>query len=542
MTRLDFTKRKTKKFKSIKAIQGLGAAVLAGLIAAGCQPTPDEEVIHQKEDINKVVEKYADSGEALEGGGEAGESSGGNAENGGEAGEGSGGNAHGGEALEGSETMDEGDSERAKKLREALNAPETASFEVEIPNVGDGNTKVSAVDVPVLLPDADKLGAAIVSRADLSAEQVRVIGEKFFDGRTAYAYAPDSKEDYLKQIESANEAYNNYLEQGMTKDELVGLEMQIASLKEMMDAAPAEADIVLEPITYEWAAYSGVNGLESISGQNNEDGMSYNISAQREASFFMLSASRNTIPDQGQQVLSAKSNIEQMVQNSSQGVSLDDIEEIFSKNKCAYTKEEAVSLCMDTLCDFGISTEGLVAAKIEPLVWYNYDTGEAGDGVEGYQVYFTHGVGNVGQTLASNTIAYTGGGSLEGRIAYDYEDMYFTVDNSGIAVFFWSNPMAMGEVLTDSVALLPYDQIEPVIKEHISLAYENYRQDERLREGMSLDIDRITLGMMRIQNEGDENNYTLIPVWDVFSEQLGDYSLVTVNAMDGSVIIRENGY
>ena len=48
--------------------------------------------------------------------------------------------------------------------------------------------------------------------------------------------------------------------------------------------------------------------------------------------------------------------------------------------------------------------------------------------------------------------------------------------------------------------------------------------------------------MMRVQNENNENDFTLIPVWDVFSTQLGDYSLVTVNAMDGSIITRENGY
>ena len=66
--------------------------------------------------------------------------------------------------------------------------------------------------------------------------------------------------------------------------------------------------------------------------------------------------------------------------------------------------------------------------------------------------------------------------------------------------------------------------------------------DERLRDGESLTVDRITLGMMRVQNENNENDFTLIPVWDVFSTQLGDYSLVTVNAMDGSIITRENGY
>ena len=89
---------------------------------------------------------------------------------------------------------------------------------------------------------------------------------------------------------------------------------------------------------------------------------------------------------------------------------------------------------------------------------------------------------------------------------------------------------------------MPFDQVLEIITGHVTLAYENYAMDERLRDGESLTVDRITLGMMRVQNENNENDFTLIPVWDVFSTQLGDYSLVTVNAMDGSIITRENGY
>ena len=62
-----------------------------------------------------------------------------------------------------------------------------------------------------------------------------------------------------------------------------------------------------------------------------------------------------------------------------------------------------------------------------------------------------------------------------------------------------------------------------------------------------MEIGKITLGLMRIQNKDDEDNYTLIPVWDVFEKntlngQIDTMSMMTINAMDGSVIDRTVGY
>ena len=56
----------------------------------------------------------------------------------------------------------------------------------------------------------------------------------------------------------------------------------------------------------------------------------------------------------------------------------------------------------------------------------------------------------------------------------------------------------------------------------------------------------MTFGMMRVQNPDSEEEYTLIPVWDVFAynpdDTLGTRSLMTINAMDGSIISRNTGY
>lgn len=444
-------KRKRKKIHTL-----LGAIGVSGLILLACQPTPETEVISQKEDINKVVEEYAQTQDVSEDS----------------------------EAPSG-ET--EGDS-ISQALAQSLGAPETVSFQVSVPNVGNGTTTITAEDAQVILPAADHLGAAVVSRGDLTAEQIKEIGDAFFEGRTPYEPVPDTKEDYMEQIQVINDQYESYLEDGISEDELAPLMVQMDSLRERMASAPSRDDVTLNPMSYEWQEYPGVSGLEQIVGENNEDPIKYRLSASREDSFFYFNLSKNANIGNGTKNLSSKAGI--LSSMAVEDVSA--VEKAFSENRCDYSEEDAIQLCLDYLENLGISTDGLEVSAVDPLVWYDY--------------------------------------------------MDNSVEDAGVTFLFWQNPMTMGETLAQKVELLPFDQVLEIITGHVTLAYENYAMDERLRDGESLTVDRITLGMMRVQNENNENDFTLIPVWDVFSTQLGDYSLVTVNAMDGSIITRENGY
>ncbi len=444
-------KRKRKKIHTL-----LGVIGVSGLLLFACQPTPETEIISQKEDINKVVEEYAQTQDDSEDS----------------------------EAPSG-ET--EGDS-LSQALAQSLGAPETVSFQVSVPNVGNGTTTITAEDAQVILPAVDHLGAAVVSRGDLTAEQIKEIGDAFFEGRTPYEPVPDTKEDYMEQIQVINDQYESYLEDGISEDELAPLMVQMDSLRERMASAPSRDDVTLNPMSYEWQEYPGVSGLEQIVGENNEDPIKYRLSASRENSFFYFNLSKNANTGNGTKNLSSKAGI-------LSGMAVEDVsavEKAFSENRCDYSEEDAIQLCLDYLENLGISIDGLEVSAVDPLVWYDY--------------------------------------------------MDNSVEDAGVTFLFWQNPMTMGETLAQKVELLPFDQVLEIITGHVTLAYENYAMDERLRDGESLTVDRITLGMMRVQNENNENDFTLIPVWDVFSTQLGDYSLVTVNAMDGSIITRENGY
>ncbi|WP_046442015.1 DUF6034 family protein, partial [Christensenella hongkongensis] len=67
---------------------------------------------------------------------------------------------------------------------------------------------------------------------------------------------------------------------------------------------------------------------------------------------------------------------------------------------------------------------------------------------------------------------------------------------------------------------------------------------------IDLNVDRILFGYLRIKQQNDETKFDIVPVWDFFGNsdilnQLGNgnyNSILTINAIDGSVIDRNSGF
>ena len=131
---------------------------------------------------------------------------------------------------------------------------------------------------------------------------------------------------------------------------------------------------------------------------------------------------------------------------------------------------------------------------------------------------------------------------------YDYERLEVIVTDQGVTELKWENPMAEGEALVDHVTLMSFDQIQQIIQEQAGYAWEKYMSADGLEsETPKIRLGKIVFGMMRVQNPDKEGEYTLIPVWDVFpinsaTEAVNDGSMMTINAMDGSIIDRSSGH
>lgn len=487
--------------------RGLFAAFMAGtcLFLAACQPTPETEIISQKEDIQDVIQDYTQAGDAS---GSSGDTSG----------------------------------QPGQPLAQRLGVPESISFEITSEN---GGATITADNIPVEFPQADRAGAATVVRADLTDEQLWTLVEGFTQGVELYEPLPSTKEDLQENIEEMQEEINAIRESGSEEEQgqIPELEELIRFRQSFIETAPSRDSLEYIPISREWEIDE--SGMESINGDNNQGDMTYSVYAHKDASTYTVSLSKEET--------SISKDASLWTETALQGISGGMGEKgknSFENKICACTDEEAVQTALDFLSEQGIATEDLIARKIEPVILCDFNQETVSEGYVGYKIDLCRSVGDIPQTFTDDHIWYMdmNGEVLpenEGRVPYDYESLTITVTDDGIVDFYWDNPMEITQILSENVALKSFDEIQKIIEQHALMAYESYSKDG-YDLGEPLKMGKITFGMMRVQNPDSEEEYTLVPVWDVFAynpdDTLGTRSLMTINAMDGSIISRNTGY
>lgn len=118
------------------------------------------------------------------------------------------------------------------------------------------------------------------------------------------------------------------------------------------------------------------------------------------------------------------------------------------------------------------------------------------------------------------------------------ECIIFTVNDNGIASMQYFNPMENVRLMAENVALLPFDKVYESACSYL----ETISEDVGIADASKpVTIGRIELNLARVQDPMAENFYTMLPVWDFRIGTKGD-TLVTVNAIDGSIIDRAVGY
>lgn len=190
----------------------------------------------------------------------------------------------------------------------------------------------------------------------------------------------------------------------------------------------------------------------------------------------------------------------------------------------------------------------------------NYKLGDVGKEVYDQFVYGVHAVRV--EDGVPVTYTYADGGNVSigddfpdgaAWIWWPYEEMTLIYDEKGIVSFLWRNPYEVKALSSDYVFLMPFSDIQNIFEEMIV----KKKKDTFNGEGESFDItvDEVRLGYMRVR-EMDSAEGTLVPVWDFFGAETwkdaegreyysrdSDYiSLLTINAMDGTVLDREAGF
>lgn len=185
-----------------------------------------------------------------------------------------------------------------------------------------------------------------------------------------------------------------------------------------------------------------------------------------------------------------------------------------------------------------------------------------------YVLHYTRQIDGIPITYTSQI----GGSVIEDEFGewmpWEDEQLEFIYDAEGLWRMNWTNPYEISTISEEAVFLLPFSEVKQIFEsvmitnygKSISYtdSYGNYLDNyESYLSSMEINVSSVRLGYMKIQEKGDKNGAKLVPVWDFFgtisyydmdtgsyvaTHEDPFYSLVTINAMDGSVLDRYLGY
>ena len=141
---------------------------------------------------------------------------------------------------------------------------------------------------------------------------------------------------------------------------------------------------------------------------------------------------------------------------------------------------------------------------------------------------------------------------------WGYEDMVFAIDDSGIVGFEWNSPYQVTDTVTENSNVLSFADAMKIF-DTMSLAvnaWEGYAEGNPRLKGIQIDVSEIRFGLTRITEQDKRNSGLLVPAWDFMANVTylseadgktskmvdGPVPILTVNAIDGSIINRSLGY
>lgn len=396
-------------------------------------------------------------------------------------------------------------------------APSKENFDLKSEN---GKVDI-LVDAGVMLPEASEAPVIRINRKDFQDKDIETLCRIFFGDEEIYKEKTEedmTKDELLEQIANVQKMME---ETGKENKELSSRKLQpyIERLQSLLDTAPDTYEP--KPIKeFKFPEPDNTYGANSsvfmASGELNkitghilvQKGDAYN-----NCSFYLDNPEGS------------------MCYTRNDVISMDGEAAADMKTECKYSEEEAVKLCEEIVQKLGREKEYFLYS-VDPTARTLPSAG--GDSYEGYRIKFSRKVGSLQETADNFNLADEIG-CLD-TVPYAYERMDFVVGDYKVESFTWDSPMETGETIADNVNLLTYKEIIEIFKQQVLLQYADTEEAKKLH------ITEIRLGLMRVKNKDDQNSFTLTPVWDFIQEENGKEAILTINAVDGSIMNRSLGY
>ena len=168
---------------------------------------------------------------------------------------------------------------------------------------------------------------------------------------------------------------------------------------------------------------------------------------------------------------------------------------------------------------------------------------------------------NLNGVLVNNE---SGSKHTEGHQGSDYvkkdwpgESIDIYINDSGIVTFLYNAPIEKTETVVEKAKLISFEKIKKTFEKMIVTVSAQKivtvsAQNQEDKEEVVISVDKVVLRYMRISEKDSFDTGLLVPVWDflgkkkykidTYGNNTADVSLLTINAIDGSVINMSLGY
>ncbi len=218
---------------------------------------------------------------------------------------------------------------------------------------------------------------------------------------------------------------------------------------------------------------------------------------------------------------------------------------------CSYTRTEALNIAKNAAAVIAPELTEVSCGIINDMGMPESTYSEN----EAYIFCFTRSVDGIPVTYTMQECNYTdddeNGDPIHYRMIYPYESLRLVVTSKGVVNGRYESPYMLSDPIQTDVELLSFEQILEIAEKILPLTFTWMEDTYRIE----VNIDRVVFGYSRLDFRDDMYRYKLVPVWDFFgtyscykNDELivahtEDFnSLLTINAMDGTVIDRRFGF
>lgn len=476
----------------------------------------------------------------------------------------------------------------AQETTDKDNAPENMakkydSYKNEITDKKMG-VHVTA-DAKVDIPKSKKMSVYRVSQKKIEQSMVDKIKDQLFEGDEIYdgcILKMDTKATVAEEIRQKKEQLANLSEGGDPKEYI---EASIKELQKKYDKVPKtidkskyKSDMKLTKVKdlyekdknnsyYEWQnEFGGDNEViyaisdakdgykKNIYIQNNKNygniiSFSKNKSSYGQVSSITVSEENNMMDTNcGMWKVGVKPSYADIIFETGSGVNIIQSMKEVKDDTCTLSEKKAKAKADEFLKNIGISgfdidTKGQ---------YYELLANQEEDKYEYRKVWYFKYLRSIDNVLVNNEgdskYADSGQGESFTKYMWPGESIQICINDQGVVEFRYGAPIKVNKKVVENAKLKTFEQARKIFEKMIVTTNANEDGDGYMK---NISVSKVALRYMRISEKDKFDTGLLVPVWDFIGtyeddaerdSSYRDKSILTVNAIDGTVIDKGLGY